>query len=55
MFNILARLSEDGVVTDDIAAVQAQLEETQTQLQAALARNALLSPLEKGYLPLNSP
>jgi hypothetical protein len=55
MFNMLARLSEDEVVTDDIAAVRAELEETQTQLQAALARNALLSPLEKGYLPLNSP
>ena len=48
-------LLEDGVVIDDIAAVRAELEATQTQLQAALARNALLSPLEKGYISLNSP
>jgi hypothetical protein len=47
MFNMLTRLSEVGVVTDDIAAVRVELEETQTQLQAALAWNALLSPLEK--------
>ena len=49
------RSSEHGVVIDDIAAVRAELEATHTQLQAALARNALLSPFEKGYLPLNSP
>ncbi|OEU05990.1 hypothetical protein FRACYDRAFT_257075 [Fragilariopsis cylindrus CCMP1102] len=41
--------------TDDIAAVRAELAATHTQLQAALARNALLSPFEKGYHPLNSP
>ena len=53
--NMLARLSEDGGFTDDIAAVRAELEETHAQLEASLARNALLSPFEKGYLPLNSP
>ena len=41
--------------TDDIATVRAELAATHTQLQAALARNALLSPLEKGYISLNSP
>ncbi|OEU10188.1 hypothetical protein FRACYDRAFT_247805 [Fragilariopsis cylindrus CCMP1102] len=41
--------------TDDIATVRAELAATHTQLQAALARNALLSPFAKGYLPLNSP
>ncbi|OEU17527.1 hypothetical protein FRACYDRAFT_237946 [Fragilariopsis cylindrus CCMP1102] len=45
--HMLARSSEDGVVIDDIAAVRAELAATHTQLQAALARNALLSPLEK--------
>jgi hypothetical protein len=60
MLNMIARSPEDdGGDTDDIAAVilRVKLEETQTQLQlqAALARNAVLSPLEKGYLPLNSP
>ena len=56
MFSMLSRLPEDGGVTDGIADVlRAELEETQTQLQAALARNALLSPLEKGYISLNSP
>ena len=56
MFSMLSRLSEDGGVTDGITDVlRAELEETQTQLQAALARNALLSPLEKGYISLNSP
>jgi hypothetical protein len=53
--NMLARLSEDGGFPDDIAAERAELEETHAQLQASLARNALLSPFKKGYLPLNSP
>jgi hypothetical protein len=55
MVSMLARVSEDGGVIDDTAAVRAELEETQAKLQASLARNALLSPFEKGYLPLNSP
>jgi hypothetical protein len=35
MVSMLARLSEDGGVIDDIAAVRAELEETQAKLQAS--------------------
>ena len=55
MYSTLSRLTEDGGVSDDIAIIRAELQATHTQLQAASARNALLSPFEKGYLPLNSP